>query len=113
MYLHHYLASLLYSICVSTEQHNRDHFPISTVPTQEEAKDAARNMFRLIFGISSTNTKEYREFCVLIVNYIAPSSLAKTSTTPGFALQFHHSPSVHDSTYSSTISRRSSDGRII
>ncbi len=87
-------------------------FPELKVPAQEEAKAAARDMFRLIFGISSTNTKEYREFCILIVNYIAPSSLARTSTIPEFASQFHHSRQVHDSTYSSTLFRRSSDGQI-
>ena len=87
--------------------------PELKVPIQDEAKNAARDMFKLIFGITSTNTKEYREFCILIVNYIAPSSLAKTSTTPEFASQFHHSGSMHNSTYSSTIFRRTSDGQII
>lgn len=87
--------------------------PELKVPIQDEAKNAARDMFKLIFGITSTNTKEYREFCILIVNYIAPSSLAKTSTTPEFASQFHHSSSMHNSTYSSTIFRRTSDGQII
>ena len=83
------------------------------VPLQEEAKAAARDMFRKIFGVTSTNTKEFREFCILIVNYIAPSSLAKTSTTAEFASQFHHKISIHNSNYASTTFRRTNDGEFI
>ena len=35
------------------------------VPLQEEAKTAARDMFRNIFGVTSTNTKEFHEICIL------------------------------------------------
>jgi len=90
----------------------RQH-PGLTVPSQELAKDAAREMFQLIFGLGpTTSTKDYREICIQIVNYIAPVSLAPTSTPPEYARQCHHGKSMHDANYSSNAFRRTSDGRI-
>ena len=82
------------------------------VPPRENAKNGAREMFQKIFHVQGNSTKDYREFCILIMNYIAPLSLSETSTPPEFARQFHHSASMHDKNYSSMRYRRASDGTI-
>ena len=96
------------NLCVYTAARQ---LPNLQLPIQDDAKMAAGDMFRSIFGVS-TNTKDYREFCIQIMNYLAPVSLAKTSTPAEFARQFHHSSSMHNDAYSSSRFHRRTDGRI-
>lgn len=101
---------IVLNLCVYPAAHRH---PSLTVPSQDEAKNGARDMFQLIFGLGpTTSTKDYRDFCIQIVNYIAPVSLAPFSTHAEYAHQFHHGQSMHDARYSSTPFRRTSDGRI-
>jgi superfamily II DNA or RNA helicase len=83
-----------------------------TIPTQDDSKEAAKNMFHKVFNVV-VDSKGCRELLIQIANYIAPISLAPTTTSPEFAKQFHHSPSMHNSTYSSKHYFRSPDGRIV
>jgi hypothetical protein len=49
----------------------------------------------------------------VLTDYIAPSSLAKTSTTEQMATQFHHSRSIHDVYYSSETFQRDKQGNML
>ena len=49
----------------------------------------------------------------VLTDYIAPSSLAKTSTTEQMASQFHHSRSIHDVYYSSETFQRDKQGNML
>ena len=48
-----------------------------------------------------------------IHNYIAPKSLAKTSTTDNISGLFHHSPLVHDDSYSAVMYERDRNGQYL
>ncbi len=54
-----------------------------------------------------------RDFISVLTDYIAPSSLAKTSTTEQMASHFHHSQLIHDMFYSADTFRRDNDGNMI
>jgi hypothetical protein len=68
------------------------------------------NTMRLEFPLS---TKVNRDFISVLVDYLAPRSLAKTSTTDEMASLFHHSSDIHDKHYSATIFRRDINGKMI
>ena len=54
-----------------------------------------------------------RDFMSVLTDYIAPASLAKTSTTEQLASHFHHSQAIHDAYYSADTFRRDKDGNMI
>ena len=94
---------------------------IFTMPSMDKAPDEADAMFRSVMKLDNNdaynkkrlNAKNNREFCIQITNATAPKSLAKTSTTPENAIQFHHSPEVHNTVYPSTMYERDNNGRLI
>ena len=59
------------------------------------------------------NPKINRDFISVLTNYIAPSSLSKTSTSSQMASHFHHSKTIHDNYYSADVFRRDRDGNMI
>ena len=105
-------------LCLFPAAHESDFF---TMPTMDKAPDEADAMFRTVMKLDNNdaykkkrmNAKNNREFLIQIINAIAPKSLAKTSTTPENAIQFHHSPDVHNAIYPSTMYERDNNGRII
>lgn len=97
------------NLCVYPAAHQNPHLQ---VPTKADAKNGAREMFQNIFRVQGSSTKDFREYCILIMNYIAPLSLSETSTPPEYARQYHHSASMHNKNYSSMRYRRTSDGRM-
>jgi superfamily II DNA helicase RecQ len=54
-----------------------------------------------------------RDFISVLTDYLAPSSLAKTSTTEQMASHFHHSQAIHNEYYSAYTFHRDSDGNMI
>ena len=54
-----------------------------------------------------------RDFISVLTNYIAPSSLAKTSTTEQMASHFHHSRVIHNNFYAAETFKRDKDGNMI
>ena len=85
-----------------------------SLPSNDHTNSALSEMFaktmRLEFPLS---TKVNRDFISVLVDYIAPRSLAKTSTTDEMAALFHHSSDIHDKHYSATIFRRDINGKMI
>lgn len=59
------------------------------------------------------NPKVNRDFISVLTDYIAPSSLAKTSTSEQMASTFHHSHSIHNRFYSAETFTRDKDGNMI
>ena len=85
-----------------------------SLPSNDHINSALSKMFaktmRLEFPLS---TKVNRDFISVLVDYLAPRSLAKTSTTDEMAALFHHSSDIHDKHYSATIFRRDIHGKMI
>ena len=54
-----------------------------------------------------------RDFISVLTDYIAPSSLAKTSTTQQLASRFHHSQAIHNQFYSADTFQRDHNGNMI
>lgn len=59
------------------------------------------------------STKINRDFMSVLTDYIAPSSLAKTSTTDHMASHFHHSREIHNAFYSAETFKRDVHGNMI
>jgi len=85
-----------------------------TTPGDEQTNSALSDMFANTMRLKCPlSPKLNRDFMSVLVDYIAPRSLAKTSTTPEMASLFHHSPEVHNDHYSATTFRRDRNGKII
>lgn len=75
---------------------------------------ALSEMFAKTMNLTkSLSPKLNRDFLSILTDYIAPSSLAKTSTTDQLASHFHHSRTIHDTYYSANTFRRNKDGNMI
>lgn len=90
-------------------------------PDKSKAPEEANLMFREVMKLDNDEiylskqmgTKDNRDFCAMIMNFISPKSLAKTSTSPENCRQFHHGPAMHDKTYSSEVYLRDSSGTFV
>jgi hypothetical protein len=83
------------------------------IPTQDASRKAANAMFQKVFNVSVTSTGDCRHFMIQIANYLAPRSLAPTTTYNEVAKQFHHTPAMHHKHYSSQTYQRTPDGGIM
>ena len=84
------------------------------MPEEKQVNNALSEMFAKTMNLTkSLSTKINRDFLSVLTDYIAPSSLAKTSTSEQMASQFHHSQSIHDNFYSADLFRRDKDGNMI
>jgi len=83
-------------------------------PEEASVNCALSEMFQQVMQLPKPlDTKVNRDFISVLTDYIAPSGLAKTSTTSEMASQFHHSRSIHDCFYSADRFRRDSNGNFI
>ena len=83
-------------------------------PDNNHVNIALSEMFQKTMNLPKpVDTKVNRDFISVLTDYIAPSGLAKTSTTSEMASQFHHSRQIHDSFYSADRYRRDPHGNII
>jgi len=101
------------NLCLYPAAYASDQF---SVPTMDQAPDEADALFRLVMGLENDNRngkKNNRDFCAQFINFVSPKFTAKVSTTPENAVQFHHSPAVHNDIYSSMIYERDINGRMI
>jgi superfamily II DNA helicase RecQ len=84
------------------------------VPEEKHVNKALSEMFAKTMNLPKPLTpKLNRDFISVLTDYIAPSSLAKTSTTQQLASQFHHSQAIHNQFYSADTFRRDNDGNMI
>lgn len=83
-------------------------------PNDDDVNSALSDMFQKTMNLPTpVNTKVNRDFIAVLTDYIAPSGLAKTSTTSEMASQFHHSRQIHDCFYSAERYRRDNVGNFI
>ena len=76
------------------------------MPEEKQVNNALSEMFAKTMNLTkSLSTKINRDFLSVLTDYIAPSSLAKTSTSEQMASQFHHSQLIHDNFYSADLFR--------
>jgi hypothetical protein len=84
------------------------------LPDSRQVNHALSEMFAQVMNLPKPlNPKVNRDFISILTDYIAPSSLAKTSTTEQMASTFHHSHTIHDRFYSAETFRRDKDGNMI
>lgn len=85
------------------------------MPHDYISKDEARLMFINVFELDQRGVgiKECREFIVQVMNFVAPKSLSKTSTTAQHASTFHHNSTTHDASYAGETFERDPWGNII
>jgi superfamily II DNA helicase RecQ len=84
------------------------------IPEDKQINSALSEMFAKTMNLPKClSAKLNRDFISVLTDYIAPSSLAKTSTSKQMASQFHHSQSIHDMYYSADTFRRDKDGNMI
>ena len=84
------------------------------LPSNNLINQAISEMFAKTMQLQSPlGTKMNRDFISVLIDYLAPRSLAKTSTTKEMASLFHHSPEIHDKHYSASIFRRDVNGKMI
>ena len=85
------------------------------MPHDYISKEEARLMFINVFELDQrgVGTKECREFIIQVMNFVAPKSLSKTSTTAQHASQFHHNSTTHDVSYGGETFERDQWGNII
>ena len=85
-----------------------------SLPDRKKVNSALSEMFATTMNLSKPiSTKINRDFMSVLTDYIAPSSLAKTSTTEQMAAQFHHSRAIHDVYYSSETFQRDKQGNML
>ena len=83
-------------------------------PDNNHVNIALSEMFQKTMNLPKpVDTKVNRDFISVLTDYIAPSGLAKTSTTSEMASQFHHSRQIHDCFYSADRYRRDPHGNLI
>jgi hypothetical protein len=71
------------------------------LPNANQTNIALSEMFTKTMNLPRVlSTKINRDFMSVLTDYIAPSSLAKTSTTDQMASHFHHSREIHNAFYS-------------
>lgn len=84
------------------------------IPDNKLVNQALSEMFAETMHLKKKlSPKMNRDFVSVLIDYIAPSSLAKTSTTEQMASLFHHSRAIHNQYYSAETFRRDKDGNII
>jgi hypothetical protein len=84
------------------------------LPDDKHINNALSEMFATTMNLpKEVSPKINRDFISVLTDYIAPSSLAKTSTTEQMASHFHHSQLIHDMFYSADTFRRDNDGNMI
>jgi superfamily II DNA helicase RecQ len=84
------------------------------LPDDKQINSALSEMFAKTMNLTKCLTaKLNRDFMSVLTDYIAPTSLAKTSTSEQMASHFHHSQSIHDAYYSADTFRRDKDGNMI
>ena len=84
------------------------------LPDNTHVNHALTEMFQFTMKLKSPlDPKLNRDFIAVLTDYIAPSSLSKTSTTEQMASQFHHSRRIHDDWYSAETYRKDKDGNFI
>lgn len=84
------------------------------IPDSRHVNTALSEMFAQVMNLPKPlNPKINRDFISVLTDYIAPSSLAKTSTTEQMASTFHHSHSIHNRFYSAETFKRDKDGKMI
>ena len=82
-----------------------------TLPKQSDADTEANLMFQEVMKLAkSLGCKENRDMIAQMMNYMSPKAVATFSTSNEFATQLHHSPGVHEASYSSTVYERDSNG---
>ena len=85
----------------------------SALPEEKQVNMALSEMFAQIMNLQKPVTpKINRDFISVLIDYIAPSSLAKTSTTEQMARHFHHSKAIHNEFYSAETFQRDRDGNM-
>jgi len=84
------------------------------LPDDKQVNRALSEMFAKTMNLQKPQScKINRDFISVLTNYIAPSSLAKTSTTEQMASHFHHSRVIHNKFYSAETFKRDKDGNMI
>jgi superfamily II DNA helicase RecQ len=84
------------------------------IPDSRQVNPALSEMFAHVMNLPKPlNPKINRDFISVLTDYIAPSSLAKTSTTEQMASTFHHSHSIHNRFYSAETFKRDKDGKML
>jgi superfamily II DNA helicase RecQ len=84
------------------------------IPDSKLVNTALSEMFAHVMNLpKQLNPKINRDFISVLTDYIAPTSLAKTSTTEQMATTFHHSHSIHNRYYSAETFKRDKDGNMI
>ena len=82
-----------------------------TLPKQSDADTEANLMFQEVMKLAKPlGCKENRDMIAQMMNYMSPKAVATFSTSNEFATQLHHSPGVHEASYSSTVYERDSNG---
>jgi superfamily II DNA helicase RecQ len=84
------------------------------LPNANQTNIALSEMFTKTMNLPRVlSTKINRDFMSVLTDYIAPSSLAKTSTTDQMASHFHHSREIHNAFYSAETFQRDVHGNMI
>jgi hypothetical protein len=84
------------------------------LPDDKQTNRALSEMFAKIMNLPrELSPKINRDFMSVLTDYIAPSSLAKTSTTDQMASHFHHSREIHNAYYSAETFHRDIHGNMI
>ena len=82
-----------------------------TLPKQSDAHEEANLMFQQVMKLAKpAGPKMNRDFIGQMMNYMSPKAVATFTTSDEFATQLHHSPGVHEASYSSTVYERDSNG---
>ena len=77
------------------------------LPEDKQINKALSEMFAHTMNLQKPmSPKINRDFISVLIDYIAPASLAKTSTSEQMASQFHHSKSIHNEYYSAETYRK-------
>jgi hypothetical protein len=84
------------------------------LPEDTKINTALSEMFAKTMNLQKAlSPKINRDFISVLTDYIAPSSLAKTSTTEQMASHFHHSRDIHNVYYSAETFQRDKDGNMV
>jgi hypothetical protein len=84
------------------------------IPDNKQVISALSEMFAKTMNLQNpVSPKINRDFISVLTDFIAPSSLAKTSTTEQMASNFHHSRAIHNHFYSAETFRHDKDGNMI
>jgi hypothetical protein len=77
------------------------------IPEDEHINSALSEIFAKTINLTKClSAKLNRDFMSVLTDYIAPISLAKTSTSAQMASHFHHSQSIHGAYYSADTFKR-------